>query len=351
LNNKKFYLYVEVAALWSRCALTAMIVFELLLDILAGKFIVYDAVSFIGQTSEYQLSRVKGFWNDFKSGTIGTGYFPAYTVSVVEGKDEYELDMNSDFNTTAQTLTVKLTPSTFPDPDNAAQQNQAHLRLCRFENPDTFYDSSIELNPGKNVIGILVEGQKNTQWYWLGFNWVNVNRKEVTSTTTTTVEATTTTSSAATTTAGGDLTASACNATGVLSVRASAPRYRTENAIKYCVADLYVKNNGSEAVGVIGFNAKDNYWSGWAPYFLPGEETQLYQFWQACTDINRTDFNYQLEGDVPMITALMCIDPNGAEPCTGCFWIYTYVNTNNQLPGGMQTIDIGSLNPCTGKAP
>ena len=75
-----------------------------------------------GQTSAYQLSKVKGFWNDFKIGTIGAGYFPSYTVRVVEDKDEYELDMNNDFNTTAKMFTVRLTPSAFPD--QRTQQNK-----------------------------------------------------------------------------------------------------------------------------------------------------------------------------------------------------------------------------------
>jgi hypothetical protein len=167
-------------------------------DILSGKHL-YDATTFIGQGSAYQLSRVKGFWNDFKIGTIGAGYFPSYTVRVVEDKDEYELDMNNDFNTTAKTFTVRLTPSAFPDPGNAAKQNQARLQLCRFDALGKFYDSSIELNPGKNVIGLLVEGKIDEKWYWAGFNWVTVNRKEAdSSTTTTTVEATTSSSSSTT---------------------------------------------------------------------------------------------------------------------------------------------------------
>ena len=161
-------------------------------DILSGKYL-YDAIRFFGQTSAYQLSRVKDFWYEFKRDTIGTGYFPAYTVRVVEDKDEYELDMNNDFNTTAKMFTVRLTPSAFPDPRDAAKQNPARLRLCRFENPKVFYDSSIELNPGKNVIGLFVEGQQDSKWCWAGFNWVTVNRKEATSSSTTTSSLATTT--------------------------------------------------------------------------------------------------------------------------------------------------------------
>ena len=304
-----------------------------------------------GQTSAYQLSKVKGFWNDFKIGTIGAGYFPSYTVRVVEDKDEYELDMNNDFNTTAKTFTVRLTPSAFPDPGNAAKQNQARLQLCRFDALGKFYDSSIELNPGKNVIGLLVEGKIDEKWYWAGFNWVTVNRKEATSSSSSTTTSSLATTTTTTTDGGGNLDLTACTALDDLEVRAGEAKYYNNNT--ECWASIILKNNGMKAIHG-GFYTDDSTINiidphefgrdGWGFLYLdPGQELN--------TPSNHQVWGYQPQTDshgnpLPIrtvktskITAVYSED--------GCMWILNDdLFSDGVIDAPIRTRDVSGLDPC-----
>ena len=148
----------------------------------------YDLIWFKGKTSDYQWSKIYGFWVDLESGSIGDeplppdpeyglleGQFPRYNLRVIERDDadnladNYELDLLNDFETENKRLEVEL---------NA--DFDGHVTIYHHGNLSTPLTSPIDLNPGENLLGFLVTAKPSTgaallkkeNWPWVGFDWL-----------------------------------------------------------------------------------------------------------------------------------------------------------------------------------
>ncbi|UCG15421.1 MAG: hypothetical protein JSV19_08995 [Phycisphaerales bacterium] len=155
----------------------------------AGQTYNYDRVWFKGKTSDYQWSKIYGFWVDLEAGGIGDaflppdpdyglleGQFPRYNLRVIERDDannitdNYELDLLNDFQTDKKRLEVELDAGF-----------EGHVTIYRWGNLGTPLNSPIELRPGENLLGFLVTAKPETDadrlatadWPWVGFDWLH----------------------------------------------------------------------------------------------------------------------------------------------------------------------------------
>lgn len=152
----------------------------------------YDKIHFYGKTAPGEWSKVDRICHRFLLGEIPDSPFPDYNIWAVEKKSSgaerqrWILDRHaSRFSTVSQSqVHVELELSL---PGGSATR----IRWCRFDDPHhTMRDSPIVLEPGDNLIGLLVEGELTTSvrredgghasqtpvklWQWLGWDWITL---------------------------------------------------------------------------------------------------------------------------------------------------------------------------------
>jgi len=146
--------------------------------------ILYTEIMYEGGTDIFNLTPLEKLWKEFEDGTVGQAVFPSYTLTVVEqnpdGSTEDVVLVNN-YQTYEEKITVKLIDADF---EPQLTLYTAH-ESGETKGPTVTGSQSleIELNPGVNSLGFSIEGKNNEggdpkDFEWVGFNWVNVLRKE-----------------------------------------------------------------------------------------------------------------------------------------------------------------------------
>ncbi len=160
---------------------------ENVLDQLAGIQSGYTQIRYWGQSALTHWQQVGSLWSQ---GDRQPGY-PEYRLLVVERDadgnvtQEYDLDLLNPLHTTQRELELRIVP-----PDGVdARFSLRHFGLLDAElNP-------LPLAEGENLVGIYVEGKAHwvdgdgrpqTDWRWLGFDWITVIQEQPTPTPTAT---------------------------------------------------------------------------------------------------------------------------------------------------------------------
>lgn len=154
----------------------------------------YADIDYYGQSALSNWSQVASVWSQ---GFQQTGY-PEYHLMVEErdaaGNETqtYELDPLTPLRLWQEELSLRLVPE---------GDLQARVTLMHYELRDIpVVDGPLPLRVGENTVGVYVEGmahwkdaqgQDQSGWRWLGFDWITVNREDATPTppATSTVEA------------------------------------------------------------------------------------------------------------------------------------------------------------------
>ena len=142
-------------------------------DIKKGRYTTYDRIFYIGETCFFDLSELRKLWVEYQSGDLDN-HFPSYNIWAIEldgsGKetDRYILDLISGVKAGSESLRFEM--------DAPFEGRLDIYRLGDLANP--LPDNRITLNPGGNTLGFYVKGKQEGDFWWAGFDWVNVSLEE-----------------------------------------------------------------------------------------------------------------------------------------------------------------------------
>jgi hypothetical protein len=161
--------------------------------------------------------------------------------------------------------------------------------------------------------------------------------------------------SAGTAQADGDWSATACDASGLVSLEAGAPVYRRDQygEVDHCVAAATLTYSGDDLNASWGvYDDASGKWKLYSGELLPGKDYAIAQLWQSSVPSGETEFEPFSGGNPTALTAYF-VRRTGDESqwFEGCEWIYRYVSEHNALPAGLGSVEIGALNPCLGTRP
>jgi hypothetical protein len=130
---------------------------------------VYPNIYYAGKTSMIPVYALPGLWNQFKAGTIGDGQFPAirlflnFTGANNANHMEKLLGGNNSevFHIKTNLSNVKIATS--------------DLAFYLFMGNDRIYPNSVQLQQGKNMLGVTCFLKVNNDWAWVGFMWVEID--------------------------------------------------------------------------------------------------------------------------------------------------------------------------------
>lgn len=131
-----------------------------------GNSVSYPNIEYYAKSTLVHWNRIGPRWAEFKNGTIGNDKFPPYQIVVTEGSekktplDGYVSDQKK------IKISTKFANVYFRE---ALFVFKGGKEVTSFEG-----EGEVELSPGNNELGILIEGFVNPQWYYIDFKYYNV---------------------------------------------------------------------------------------------------------------------------------------------------------------------------------
>ena len=146
-------------------------------EIANGNGKAYENIAFYAKTTVLSWDTIAQHWTELKDGTIGNDSFPGYLI-------EYKNDQGKWVNLTdgMQTPYDSMEILDFNNPKSQVQTIALVYRDGNLLQPDA--ELNINLLPGNNKLGILIEGKANDQYEYVDFQYVNVVYNQTTTSST-----------------------------------------------------------------------------------------------------------------------------------------------------------------------
>lgn len=126
-------------------------------EIEAGYDTVYDTIQYAAKSATLDWGVIAAQWRKMKEGTVGNGLFPAYRFAWRDGAGrEYDLPDSSTVTQRQLTILPRLA-------------NNLRGRAFIFQRAVLKSPGPVVLNPGRNVFGVLVLGQRGKEWTYVDF--------------------------------------------------------------------------------------------------------------------------------------------------------------------------------------
>jgi hypothetical protein len=132
-------------------------------DIEAGNGKAYEKIMYAAKSAVVTWDKIAQHWGEFKAGTIGNDKFPKYVLNTVDESGS-KTPITDNLITDKKTFKVQI--------DSAG--NLVGGDLYRDGVKLAMNNSSIELNPGNNLLGYYVMGKVGEKWKYIDFQYLNV---------------------------------------------------------------------------------------------------------------------------------------------------------------------------------
>jgi hypothetical protein len=134
-------------------------------DLKAGKSLLLNVFAFEPPSEIVSWSKLSQFWQDFKNGSTGS-HFPSYQLEWFDAKMN-PVPVKDQMTTSQNVLKVRI------NKDSGCDLMHAYLNFESIGAGKDVY--TINLRPGQNDIGLLVEKWKNLDSYYVDFRRFTVN--------------------------------------------------------------------------------------------------------------------------------------------------------------------------------
>lgn len=148
-------------------------------DIAAGKFTLFDRITYVAKDSLSEWSQIAKHWAEVKNGTIGNDVFPTYRIVRVDDTGA-TIDLTDGF--VSQSAQIELDVD-ISGPTGRLTVYRDGVEIASDAN------GNYTLNKGNNLLGCYVEAMVGTEWNYLDFKYFNVSYSS-TSTATVSIEGT-----------------------------------------------------------------------------------------------------------------------------------------------------------------
>jgi len=348
-------------------------------DLMNNNLILYTRVRFRGISYADDMIEIGRMWLNAENGQCQSPEekepcFPDYTLRLI-GEDEngnpfqVELDPVEGATVHQKSVDVQL-EGAFAQARVAVYDSVA---VMEYEDkkkkdpnnesirpPSAITLSDHALKPGDNLLGFYVQAKTDEyqasdgriieEWSWAGFDWINVVYEEQETAPSTTTKFTPAT---------GDLSIDECDACKELKVTVSDPLWRASN--QQCTADVALKNTGTRAIIIYGYNEghdtgeglASNTWDIWVNglgervYDRPGAEI-WYNWNGGVANIRRNVKSivayYRIPPESDPDASMM--DKTELSKINRCGWIGDYIDKNGKPPAGLTVIEVKEKDPC-----
>jgi hypothetical protein len=134
-------------------------------DIVAGRYTLYDRITYVAKDSLSDWSKITKHWAEMKDGTIGNDVFPAYQIVWL---DDAGLASNLTEGFVSQNAQIKLRANVVGLSGGLTVYRDGTALA-----PDAA--GNFPLNKGNNLLGCYVQAQVGTDWRYLDFKYINVS--------------------------------------------------------------------------------------------------------------------------------------------------------------------------------
>jgi len=123
----------------------------------------YETIVYAGKSAVFPWDGIDKRWTEFKNKTIGNDQFPRYTINVVDDKGA-QTALTDSYTTDQKNLVLK------------SSGVNANTLINVFRDGKLIANTSgqVELNPGNNLLGILIAGEVGNSWDYIDFKYFNV---------------------------------------------------------------------------------------------------------------------------------------------------------------------------------